>query len=80
MEDGSVLPRIQTGLWLYLDEPARVYETVNSLKDQKKDLDFELLFSPEAEKFRDSDEFTRLTAEVGLNAYWERFQEPDATW
>ena len=75
---GKVLPRFEVGLWLFLDQPQRVYAAVDSLRNQKKALDFVLLFGQEAAKFRDSDEFAQITKETGLDAYWEQYQGPDA--
>jgi TolB-like protein len=74
---GEILLRLQVGVWLALDQPEQVYEVVNRLKGQKKYLDFELLFSQEAEEFRGSDEFSRIVEETGLDAYWEHYQGPD---
>ena len=75
---GNIPPRWQLGLWLFLDQPELVYETLHRFRDQKQDLDFVLLLSPEGERFRDSDEFEKLVEETGLDAYWEQYQGPDA--
>jgi TolB-like protein/DNA-binding winged helix-turn-helix (wHTH) protein len=75
---GNVPPRFQLGLWLFLDQPEQVYETVHRFWEQKIDLDFVLLLSREGEKFRDSDEFAQIVKETGLDAYWEHYQGPDA--
>jgi TolB-like protein/DNA-binding winged helix-turn-helix (wHTH) protein len=72
---GNVPPRFQLGLWLFLDQPEQVYETVHRFWNQ---LDFVLLLSREGEKFRDSDEFAQIVKETGLDAYWEHYQGPDA--
>lgn len=69
MAAGHVLPRFQLGLWLFLDQPEKVYQTVHRFWNQKKILDIMLLFSQEGDRFRASDEFTRLAAETGLDAY-----------
>jgi len=74
---GDVLPRIHLGLWLYLDEPERVYTTVQELSAQKKYVDFELLFSQEARDFRSSSEFSDLIEEFALEPYWENWRGPD---
>jgi tetratricopeptide (TPR) repeat protein len=71
---GNVPPRFQLGLWLLLDQPEQVYETVHRFWNQ---LDFVLLLSREGEKFRDSDEFAQIVKETGLDAYWEHYQGPD---
>jgi len=75
---GNIPPRYQLGLWLFLDQPDQVYETVQRFRNQKKELDFVQLFSLEGEKFRDSDEFAQIVEEIGLDAYWEHYQGPDA--
>ena len=74
---GNIPARFQLGLWLFLDQPALVYETVNRFRNQKNDLDFVQLFSLEGDKFRDSDEFEKVVEETGLDAYWEHYQGPD---
>jgi TolB-like protein/DNA-binding winged helix-turn-helix (wHTH) protein/Flp pilus assembly protein TadD len=74
---GDVLPRLQLGLWLLLDQPERVYDTVISMSTQKKYVDMELLFTAEARAFRDSDEFADLAEEIGLEAFWEHWRGPD---
>lgn len=74
---GDVLPRIHLGLWLYLDEPERVYTTVHELSAQKKYVDFELLFSQEARDFRSSSEFSDLIEEFALEPYWANWRGPD---
>ena len=75
---GLLPPRFQVGLWLMLNQPEQVYAAVNNYKTQKKNFDFELLFSQEAEAFRESSKFSRLTEETGLDAYWARFGVADA--
>jgi TolB-like protein/DNA-binding winged helix-turn-helix (wHTH) protein len=73
----EVLPIMELGLWLYLDQPGQVYALVKARATQKKHLVFELLFSEEARAFRDSDEFSELVEEHGLETYWDSWRGPD---
>jgi hypothetical protein len=73
----EVLPRMELGLWLYLNQPEQVYAVVNEQAALKKPLVFELLFSEEGRAFRDSDEFSDLMEEVGLETYWDSWRGPD---
>jgi TolB-like protein/DNA-binding winged helix-turn-helix (wHTH) protein/Flp pilus assembly protein TadD len=77
VQRGDVLPRLQLGLWLYLNQPERTYETVVTMSAQKKFVDMELLFTAEASAFRDSGEFSDLVEEIGLEAFWENWRGPD---
>ncbi len=77
IEDGLVFPRVQLGLWLYLDEPERVLEVVRSLAGHKKYLDLELIFAEEGRAFRESSEFSDLAEELDLEAFWESWRGPD---
>ncbi len=77
VERGDVFPRLQLGLWLYLDEAERAFAVVRQLSGNKKFVDVELLFSEEARAFRASDEFAELAEEFGLDAYWENRRGPD---
>jgi TolB-like protein/DNA-binding winged helix-turn-helix (wHTH) protein/Flp pilus assembly protein TadD len=74
---GDIIPRFQLGLWLFLKQPEKVYQTVRRFSNQKKYLDFAFLFTREGQEFRNSDEFARLVEETGLDAYWEHYQGPD---
>ena len=74
---GDVLPRLELGLWLYLDQSERAYETILARSNEKKYIDMELLFSAEGRRFRDSDEFADLVDEIGLKAFWENWRGPD---
>jgi tetratricopeptide (TPR) repeat protein len=78
--DGHVAPRMQPGLWLYLGEPERTYAAVQDLANQKKYVDFEILFTEEAREFRGSSEFDELVEEFGLPPYWESWRGPDQEW
>ena len=73
----EVLPRMELGLWLYLDQPERAYAAIKKHADEKKHLVFELLFSEEARLFRETDEFSDLVEEIGLETYWESWRGPD---
>jgi TolB-like protein/DNA-binding winged helix-turn-helix (wHTH) protein/Flp pilus assembly protein TadD len=75
--DGLVFPRVQLGLWLYLDEPERVLEVVRGLSGHKKYLDLELIFAEEGRAFRESSEFSDLAEELDLEAFWESWRGPD---
>ena len=77
IDRGDVSPRVSLGLWLYLNEPGRVYDVVQGSVSLKRQLDFELLFSAEAREFRNSDEFSDLAEELGLESYWENWKGPD---
>jgi TolB-like protein/DNA-binding winged helix-turn-helix (wHTH) protein len=77
VERGDVFPRLQLGLWLYLDQPQRTLEVVRTYSANKKYVDMELLFSEEGRAFRDSDEFSDLAQELGLDAYWKSWRGPD---
>jgi TolB-like protein/DNA-binding winged helix-turn-helix (wHTH) protein len=77
VERGDVFPRLQLGLWLYLNESDRTLDVVRQLSSNKKYLDMELLFSEEAREFRASDEFAELAEESGLDTYWENRRGPD---
>ena len=77
VDRNEVLPRLELGLWLLLDQPERVYAVIKEQAAQKKHLVIELLFSEEAEAFRGSDEFSDLVEELGLVAYWDNWRGPD---
>jgi TolB-like protein/DNA-binding winged helix-turn-helix (wHTH) protein/Flp pilus assembly protein TadD len=77
VERGEVLPRLQLGLWLYLQQPEKAYDTILALSRQKKHIDMELLFTQEAASFRDSGEFSDLAENTGLEAFWENWRGPD---
>ncbi len=77
IEAGDIPPRFQVWLWLKLDQPERVYETVMGYASQKKQVDFGLLFTQEAEMFKDSGTFDQLVEDTGLAAYWARYEGPD---
>lgn len=77
LEQGLIFPRIQLGLWLYLDEPGRVLDVVRSLSQHKKFVDLELIFAEEGREFRDSSEFSELAEELGLEPFWESWRGPD---
>jgi TolB-like protein/DNA-binding winged helix-turn-helix (wHTH) protein/tetratricopeptide (TPR) repeat protein len=74
---GEVLPRLRLGLWLYLQQPEKAYDTILALSGQKKHIDMELLFAQEAAAFRDSGEFSDLVEDTGLEAFWENWRGPD---
>ena len=75
----EVLPRMELGLWLYLDQPERVYAVIEQQEAQKKHLSLEFLFSEEGRAFRESKEFSELVEEIGLETYWESWRGPDET-
>ncbi len=77
VDRNEVLPRMQLGLWLYLDQPERVYAVIKEQAAQKKHLVFELLFSEEGRAFRESDEFSSMVKEFGLSPYWDSWRGPD---
>jgi len=77
---GNIAPQIVLGLWLYLNEPERVYAVLNGLANHKKNIHFELLFSEEARAFRSSSEFSEVVEELGLQSYWDNWRGPDEDW
>lgn len=77
LEQGLIFPRIQLGLWLYLDEPERVLDVVRSLSGHKKFVDLELIFAEEGREFRESSEFSVLAEELALEPFWESWRGPD---
>ena len=74
---GDVFPRIQLGLWLYLDDPEQALHVVRSLRDHKKYLDLELVFSEEGRAFRESGAFSDLAEELNLETFWDSWRGPD---
>lgn len=77
LDRNEVQPHMELGLWLFLDQPERVYAVIKKQAAQKKELAFELLFSVEAKAFRGSDEFSALVEELGLAVYWDNWRGPD---
>lgn len=76
-ERGDIFARLQLGLWLYLGDSRRAYETVKELSDQKKYVDMELIFAAEGQRFRQSREFQMLADEIGLTEFWDSWRGPD---
>jgi TolB-like protein/DNA-binding winged helix-turn-helix (wHTH) protein len=77
VDRNEVLPRMQLGLWLYLEQSERAYGVIKEQAAQKKHVVYELLFSEEGRAFRESDEFSDMVEEFGLSPYWDSWRGPD---
>lgn len=77
IEERLLLPRLEFGLWIVLEQWSRVMDTIEKYRQQKKYLDVEFLFARESERLRGDPMFQQLTATLGLDVYWQAGQGPD---
>jgi len=74
-----VVPQFIFGLWILIGGVDQAYETFNQFSGtpNSKHLYIQFLFAREGTAFREDARFRKLTKDIGLEAYWELFGEPD---
>jgi DNA-binding winged helix-turn-helix (wHTH) protein/TolB-like protein len=77
VQSGNLIPRIEFGFWVVLEQWDQVAATIEKYRNNKKFIDVEFLFAREAQAFRLDPSFDEVTALLGLNEFWQVSQGPD---
>jgi hypothetical protein len=65
-------------LWITVGGIDQAYERFNALrKNHHQYLQMEFVFSEEGREFRQDSRFEQLTADIGLQEYWDIYGDPD---
>ncbi|MEM7363126.1 MAG: winged helix-turn-helix domain-containing protein [Pseudomonadota bacterium] len=70
LKNGQVHPRLELGLWTHVRHPERALESIAKNLGDKRNVDVEFLFSPEAAVLRAHPSFRGSLETMGIDAYW----------
>ncbi len=78
-QEGSFsTPRVEFALWIAVGGIDQAYETFNAWQEiDPQYLQMEFVFSEEGREFRQDPRFKQLTADIGLQEYWDTYGAPD---
>jgi len=77
-EGNFSIPRFEFALWITVGGIDQAYERFNALRESKHQyLQLEFVFSEEGREFRQDPRFEQLTADIGLQEYWDTYGDPD---
>jgi TolB-like protein len=77
VSEDVLIPRLEFGVWIVLEQWQRVLETLLKYESDKKYLDVEILFAREAQQLRVMPIFDQLAGFLGLDNYWQSTHPPD---
>jgi TolB-like protein/DNA-binding winged helix-turn-helix (wHTH) protein/tetratricopeptide (TPR) repeat protein len=71
-------PSFEFGLWIAVGGIDQAYERFNAVRENHHQyLQMEFVFSEEGREFRQDSRFEQLTADIGLQEYWDIYGDPD---